>query len=744
MPTIDSSMIQGTIGESGLGSNRKQGIRIPETGNVRLQGGATPRGLDVNGIRGVETTVKEPTLVARMIQARTLETPKQKVPLLRPEVVQAGLDHILDNAVRYADKQSELEANDALLRATKDADDLYLKVDEEGKSSGFKTLSGKDAATGYSEYESAIKSVFEKYTPESDAAKQKYLTKSFQYIERSRKAGADHAVKQQQVYQEGQNFVEFQRLISNANTYGAESVFSSGPNGEPPQFEQALRNYSNPEEEHKAREEAYKNIMEAELAKQRGMSPADFLNGVQSVASLNDKYRMFNTPQGNSVVMTKLDNLARAAVSQAKHEEREQAAENRARMKFEIPRVISAAVEEGKVQDVLVALDAVQRSSKDPNEGMSMAGDIMANVIQERVHVDGKPVSLVAQEFGTIRERAEVVGKPLDPYIIKKTLSEIDKQYARERTAQKLAKAGNYETLMLEAEKAGKDGRPSTEVLQKGLSEADLSAAQRERIMSRIDRQRKTIAKEEDKSITAEQNKALEDIIKDLNLNNTKGLSRAEFQDKIDDLESKGVLKEGATQFITLMREYDKALKDEMGVTDPAFSAVKKEIQIMAKNMEFSTGNKKNQKNAEENSRKANELVEQMTRWRKDPNNRGKDPKEQLDKLLEPMKGTSYINKLMDMFDLPEVAKPKFTKPVPGTAAAPAQAPAPAPQQEVRQPQPMSPETANRAKLPVVEGKTEKDVKSAIQKMSKEERMAMAKGNYAKLNELLGVNKNAD
>jgi len=161
--------------------------------------------------------LRVPNVGVPMAHPATLPTPQGGVPLINQKVLQNSFDTLTDAALRYQDKQDHLAAQDALLRAREEANNLLTYTPQQGedKPPGYLNLLGKDAVDAGKAYKEAVGGVYDRYAAAlSPNARAKYLAAAqaskFGDINRI----ASHTVQQQKWYEGQVAFASSQDLLN--------------------------------------------------------------------------------------------------------------------------------------------------------------------------------------------------------------------------------------------------------------------------------------------------------------------------------------------------------------------------------------------------------------------------------------------------------------------------------------------------------------------------------------------------
>lgn len=584
----------------------------------RLNTGGTPGQLSapmLGGGSGSGRGIHAPEIRPVQADAATLPSRQKNVPLIDPQVLHRTAGIMIDATMRFNDRVAETEAEDALLRANSAAADFFLGVDSEGKSIGYGSKMGKEAVDSYGEYSSGIDTIYEQHLPAGDLARAKYLNKAMQYRERARNVGADHRVKQQEVYEGGQRYARAQQVLDDFQTYG-EAIFHPGPDGLS-QFERALQGYPTVEEADKVRSGMYADIVGSMLAKADDVDATAELGKLTVIKNFNDRYSVLNSPFKRGDVENAINSSMVAAQKRQKYEYKENMAKLRAADNAQAPVAMFSSLQQGDMKGVFNTLEGLKRGYQAGEEDQyeTDAGQAMKEMVRTGFFVGKKNTVQLEEQINTLSRLATEQGTPLSSHLEYAAKSALEELKGTERASKARDQRVAYNTVLLSG--YDEDGNFDIEKAKKAAESANLDTNSRVKLQNRfvIEQRRKTTA--DLKKATTLQDIQFAAVKLDLESDGTDGRSVEEFQEEMEakvalgDLTEKQALN-ATSAFVKTMRREERE-----GLADPDMKLIRGEVKALSRAGAFTGKTSDKPENVLLNKQAAARLIRNAEAWRR-------------------------------------------------------------------------------------------------------------------------------
>jgi len=629
----------------------------------RLNTGGSPGQLSapqLGGGSGSGRGIHAPEIRAPQADAAVLPSRQKDVPLIDPQVLNHTANVLIDASMRFNDRQAEAEAEDALLRANSAANELFAGVDQDGNATGYGHKIGKDAIDTYEDFSKGIDATYEQFLPAGDLARSKYLNKAMQYRERARNAGADHRVKQQEVYEGGQRYARGQQLIEDFQTYG-ETVFQPGPDGLS-QFEKALQGYKTPEEMEQVRSALYKNIVNTMLSKVDDVDATNELGKLKLVKDFNDRYATMNSPFKRAEVDTVINNGIVAAQRRQKSEYKENMAKVRAVDLANAPSQMFSAMSEGNMTGVLNTLQTMKRgyAVEDADNYVVDAGQAMQEMVQVAFD-NGKNTYQIEENLNVLDQKMTERGVENQEYLMSKAKRTLRSLQGTERAMKATGSKAAYNTVLNGA--FDENGNFDVEKAKKLGEQANLETGYQVKLKRLIDthvRRQRTAKLKVDTEV---QKLNLGEINIALELEGTKGLETEEFIEEMNAQAELGRISElGANKAIMNFAKTKKREERE-AIANPEVVAIRQKINGYVQAKLFTGKSSDSAENVLANKEVGIQLVRDLNSWVK--SNPQGDVRAYWAQREKEMADTGWFGKGVDNFS--NHGLPTFKNPAPET-----------------------------------------------------------------------------
>lgn len=608
----------------------------------KLNTGGAPGQLSapmLGGGSGSGRGINPPDIRAPQADPATLPNRQKNVPLIDPQVLNHTANVMIDATMRFADRQADAEAEDALLRANSAANDMFAGVDKDGNGIGYGHKIGKDAIDTYEDFSKGIDAVYEHYMPAGDLARSKYLNKAFQYRERARNAGADHRVKQQEVYEGGQRYARAQQLVEDFQTYG-ETVFQPGPDGLS-QFEKALQGYKTPEEMDQVRSSLYKNIVNTMLAKVDDADATKELGKLKLVKDFNDRYSTFNSPLKRADVDTVINSGIVAAQKRMKYEYKENMAKLRASDLAQAPTAMFSSIQNGDMKGVLSTLDTMKRgySQEDADQYETDAGQAMKEMVRTAFFVGNRNTAQIEEQLNALSSMATEQGTPLSPHLEYSAKVALEELKGTERAMKTRENKVAYNSVLLGA--YDENGVFDIQKAKELAGKTNLDTMYKVKLQERLNLEQRRKATADLKRSTGVQDIQFAALKLGLEVDGTAGRTIEEFQEEMEAKVQLGEISE--KQALSATSEFVKTVRREEkeGMSDPDLKLIREEIKGYAQAKMFTGKQSDNPENVLLNKQAAARLIRNVEAWRR-ANPKG-DLQGYWSQQLEGMKKTSFF-----------------------------------------------------------------------------------------------------